>query len=368
MNIVYDLRYASDHFPGIGSHAWALARALAERRRFGEIAFLWDPHAVNTRFPIASLLALPGVRGHEVAVPALSLRTAHATGTWLERAGVDAFLSPFWLCPEGTRVPCVLTLHDVLPLLPAGGVPAPRRWAFRWAMRRAARAAAILTSSRFSREEILRRTPIPAERLHVVPLGVTPASTSQRRPARAPDPPFALVVGTDRVHKGHDTLADVWRRFAGRPPMPLVSAGASSPARRSLAELDGNGLGVTALGPVAPEALEWLFAHASLVLVPSRYEGFGLPLLEAAQRGVAVLASDIPALRETGEGVARFVPAGDVEAWAGAVRELAADEGERRRMGVRGQQRGAEYDYDACAARVETILDRVARRAPAVTA
>jgi glycosyltransferase involved in cell wall biosynthesis len=125
---------------------------------------------------------------------------------------------------------------------------------------------------------------------------------------------------------------------------------------------------VTALGAVAPEELEWLYAHASIVLVPSRYEGFGLPLLEAAQRGVAVLASDIPALRETGEGVARFVPVGDVDAWERAVRELAADEGERRRMGARGRQRASEYDYDTCAAHVETILERAARRAPAVTA
>ncbi|HXS83849.1 MAG TPA: glycosyltransferase family 1 protein [Methylomirabilota bacterium] len=368
MRLAYDLRYATDHFPGIGSHAWALGSALAERGRFDEIAFLWDPRATNSRFPVESLRAHPRVRWHELSVPALSWQTAHATGSWLERSGVDAFFSPFWLNPERTRVPCVLTLHDVLALLPKGGLSTPRRWVFGWALGRAVRAAAVVTSSRFSREEILRHTSIPAERLHMVPLGLASPAAGGRRPSRAPEPPFALVVGTNRVHKGHDTLAAVWRRFAGQPPLALVGAGANAPSRFSLGELSASGLAVTALGPVAPDKLEWLYAHATLVLVPSRYEGFGLPLLEAALRGAAVIASDIPALRETGDAVARFVPVGDVAAWERAIRELAADEGERQRMAAAGQQRAAEYDYARCAERVEAILEGVALGPTAVTA
>jgi glycosyltransferase involved in cell wall biosynthesis len=361
MRLAYDLRYAADHFPGIGTHAWALGRALIDRGHFERIALLWDPRARNTRFPVASLRAEPRVSLHEVAVPALSWRTAHATGRWLERSDVDVYLSPFWLCPQGTRVPCVLTLHDVLPLLPMGGASAPRRWAYRWAMRRAASAAAVLTSSRFSHDEILASTTIPGDRLHIVPLGVAPPATTARRPARAPDPPFALTVGANRVHKGLETLAAVWQRFAGTPPLPLVNAGENAPGRFSLAELERSEAGVRVLGTVPPDELEWLYAHATLVLIPTRYEGFGLPLLEAAARGAAVIASDIPALREIGEGVARFVPVADVEGWERAIRDLAGDEARRQRMIADGRRRAADFGIAACAQRVEAILDRVGR-------
>src|SRR5437899_1536276 len=138
MRVAFDLRYASDHFPGIGTHAWALACELARQEAFDELVLLWRPGTANSRFDFAPLRAQARVRWHEVNVPALSIGTASGTGVALERLGVDAYLSPFWLRPEGTRVPCVLTLHDVIPLALPDAVSAPRRLAYRWAMRRAA--------------------------------------------------------------------------------------------------------------------------------------------------------------------------------------------------------------------------------------
>jgi glycosyltransferase involved in cell wall biosynthesis len=69
-----------------------------------------------------------------------------------------------------------------------------------------------------------------------------------------------------------------------------------------------------------------------------------------------VLASDIPALRETGEGVARYVPAGAASAWASAIRELAADSEARKRMSASGIARAGEYRYERYAERVEALL------------
>jgi glycosyltransferase involved in cell wall biosynthesis len=103
-------------------------------------------------------------------------------------------------------------------------------------MRRAATAAAVLTSSRFSRDEILRLTAIPDARLHVLPLGVRRPEVSPVRPAGAPDGPFALTVGAHRPHKGLDTLAAVWREFAGRAPLTWVVAGADASGPGSFAE------------------------------------------------------------------------------------------------------------------------------------
>jgi len=359
VNLVYDLRYATDHFPGIGTHARALAGALLERERISTITFLWDPRADNTRFDLAPLRRHPRARWLDVHVSAMAWRTAHGTGRVLAGLSADVFLSPFWLQPRAARMPCVLTLHDVLPLALPRLVSQPRRWAYTWELRRTARAAAVLTSSRFSRDEILRLTRIPDSRLHVIPLGVGAAEAEPTPPAGVPDRPFALVVAAAREHKGLDTLREVWRGLAGEAPLALVWAGAGSNARPQRVGEDH----VHALGRVSPGELEWLYRNATLVLVPSRYEGFGLSLLEAGARGTPVLASDIPPLRETGEGVARFVPAGDVGAWAQAVRVLAADTNAREAMHRAGLARAAEYGYARCAEQVEAVLLDLVRAA-----
>ena len=145
-----------------------------------------------------------------------------------------------------------------------------------------------------------------------------------------------------------------------------VSAGAIEAGRFSLAAAAGTVPGIQALGSVTPAELEWLYANATLVLIPSRYEGFGLPLLEAAARGAAVIASDLPALREIGEGVARFVPPSDPAAWASTVKELSVESAERARMGAAGRLRAREFDYDRCAGRVEAVVRAVARLPGAV--
>jgi alpha-1,3-rhamnosyl/mannosyltransferase len=368
LKLAYDLRYATDHFPGIGTHAAGLAAALLERERIERITFLWNPRARNTRFELGPLRAHPRAAWYEVSEPAMGLGTARATGRLLETLQPDAFLSPFWLKPEGTRVPCVLTLHDVLPLALPAVMDAPRRWAYGYALARAADAAAVLTSSRFSRDEILRLTRIPAKRLNVVPLGIAEPSPIARRPAGVPEGPFALCVGSDRAHKGLETLAEVWRGFGAEPPLHWVWAGPGAVRGRLPFAARREFTGAHALGTVSTIELEWLYRNATLVLVPSRYEGFGLPLLEACARGVPVVASDIPALRETGVDVTCFVPPGDAPAWAAAIRSLVADATERARMRAAGLARAAEYGYERCATRIESILFQVAAtpaRAPA---
>src|SRR4029077_15777954 len=89
MRLVYDLRYATDHFPGIGTQAWGLGRELVARATDEPVVLLWDPRAQNSRFDVDTLRSQPGARWQAVDVPALSWRTARGTGHWLERLGAD---------------------------------------------------------------------------------------------------------------------------------------------------------------------------------------------------------------------------------------------------------------------------------------
>jgi alpha-1,3-rhamnosyl/mannosyltransferase len=109
------------------------------------------------------------------------------------------------------------------------------------------------------------------------------------------------------------------------------------------------------LGPVAEEELWALYGGATLLAFPSRHEGFGLPVLEAMSQGTAVVASDIPAVREVAGGAARLVPAGDVDGWADAIEELLTDEAERLRWVDAGRRRAALYPASEWAARTRSV-------------
>lgn len=363
MIVVYDLRYASDHFPGIGAHAHALLVALLAADDTTRFRVLWRPGERVTRFDPAAIACQPRVEWHESLAPALGFSAPFTTGAWLRRLGGDVYLSPFYLQPVRAGMPVVLTLHDVMHMAPGVSSPWGVRWRFALALAAARSADAVVTSSRFSRDEIIRRAGLSPARVHVVPLGV-PAScpAPAQRPAGMLDGPFTLTVGGNRPHKNLATLARVWRAFGADAPLSLVSVGPVDARFPTFASL-GAGSRAVALGAVAPAELEWLYSQAVMLLFPTGYEGFGLPLVEAAARGLPVIASDIPALREIGEGVARFVPPGDVAAWAVAVRTLAADDAGRDAMRAAGIVRAGTFGYDRCARAVRAILDRVSRRA-----
>ncbi len=361
MIVVYDLRYAADHFPGIGTHAFALLRALLDAPGGERYRVLWNPAEPATRLDPGVLRSHPRVEWHECDVPSLGWVTPRRTGALLRRLGGDVCFSPFSLMPVDPLMPVVLTLHDVLPLAPESRTPFWRRFVFAQAMRAADRAAAVLTSSEFSRGEIARRTRITAGRVRVVRLGVLPSGPeSAAAPRGTPAGPFALTVGINKPHKNLAVLGAAWRRFGTTPPLSLVAVGPSDPRFPGWDSLASGASGVTALGRVSQPELEWLYRRAVLVLHPSRYEGFGLPVLEAASRGAPVVCADVPALRELGEGTARFVPPDDARGWADAVAALARDEAERERMRVAGARLAAAHDYAACAERVLAILREVA--------
>ena len=365
MNVVYDLRYATDHFPGIGTHAHALLTALLALPGKDRYRVVWGESDRTTRFDLDVLSRHPRVDWTVVREPSMGWNAVVATGGLLRRLGGDVYLSPFYLRPLGAPMPSVLTLFDVMYLTPVPGIPAGVRLRSWLAMRRARGAAAVITSSEFARGQLIEHG-FPTGRIHVVRLALPPVRPgAAQRPPRAPERPFALVVGINRPHKGLRTLVNAWKSFGAEGPLDLVSAGPIDARYPSLADLarEAGAAGTHTLGAVTPGELEWLYANATLLVFATRHEGFGLPLLEAAGRGVPVVASDIPALREIGDGVARFVPPDDALAWSSAVRDLAGDAPARTRMAADGRALAARHDYAVVAARTRDILESVARTA-----
>jgi len=360
LKIAYDLRYAADHFVGIGTYAYRVLEALLAADGDDTYTVFWNPDLPATRYDLAPLRAHRAVRWTERRESPLRPWTPARTAAWLREERPEAYFSPYHLLPDGAGCPRLVTVHDLRPFRFRGELTGLRGWLYRRSVRNAARAEAVLTVSEFSRREV--ETLLHAPRVRVAMPGASRAllALTPVRPARAPEHAFALVVGDNRPHKNLELLAAVWSS-ARAPGLPLVGVGPVDPRHPDLATLARRtgAADVTALGRVSEAELAWLYRNARLVLCPSRYEGFCSPLAEALLHGVPVIASDVPALRETGADAPLFVPPDDVSAWSAAIRGLSEDSEARRLRAAAGRLRVDSLRYSATAGAVRAAIEEV---------
>jgi glycosyltransferase involved in cell wall biosynthesis len=200
----------------------------------------------------------------------------------------------------------VITVHDVAFLVFPGAFPAAWRLMYRAALRRAVRTAdAIITPSRHTAEDLVRRTRLSPSRVHVTPLAATPPdepADPDEVLARLKVPrPYLLFVGTLEPRKNLVRLVRAYRRLAARgAPHRLVLAGPIGwQPQRLLREVAVEGPGeVLMVGRVGPKELDGLYRAADAFIYPSLYEGFGLPVLEAMSRGLPCIVSTSSSLPE----------------------------------------------------------------------
>ena len=307
---------------------------------------------------------------------------SRAAWTWLElgavpvaaaRAGVEVLHSPANFGALAGPFARVLTLHDVLfrrhPELLTRAMRLGTELLLPPAVRRA---HGLITVSEASRDDIVELLGVPAERVDVVPNGWTPpreAGDAARARALlgAGDRPVVLSVASDLPQKNLSLLVDALA-LLGQPDRPLVVLAGHGTDSGALAERAAGAEvadDLRPLGSVDATTLEDLYAAAAMVITTTRAEGFGLPVLEALGRGVAVAASDLPVLREVAGDCALWFAPGDAAGAAAALRHAAEGHPVLARLGGAGRSRARAFTWHAAAGRTwETYERALARRRP----
>jgi glycosyltransferase involved in cell wall biosynthesis len=224
----------------------------------------------------------------------------------------------------------------------------------------ARRARLVITVSDFSRRELVDAIGVPERQVAVVPNGVDERFSNDADPAPARtalglDSPYVLTVGTRIGRKNLAALEAAAARLAPEG-IELVAAGSGRAYMR--AEADG---GLRSLGYVPDDLLPGLYAGALALAMPSLYEGFGLPCLEAMACGTPVVAADRGALPETCGGAALLADPDQPRAFADALVRAATDERERARLSAAGRERASGFTWRRAAEETDALVEGLLR-------
>ncbi|HXF81971.1 MAG TPA: glycosyltransferase family 1 protein [bacterium] len=297
-------------------------------------------------------------------------------GPWLlRRERIDVFWGPHFLVPLLTSVPALVTVHDLVYRFFPQTMERYNYLAFRTQFAPSLqRARHITTVSRTTADDLQQTMGVAPSKVTVVYPGVAKPfyprdpEEAARRVAAAFGlrSRYLLAVSTLEPRKNLPTLL---RAFAALPEAlrrtcPLVVAGyrgwKSTETLAAAAALERNG-SVRLLGYVSDADLPWLYAGATALVFPSRYEGFGLPVVEAMACGIPAVISDIPVLREVAGDAAVFVPPMDDRAWTDAILAMIEDAPRRAALREAGLRRAGRFSYASSARQILGILEGLAR-------
>ena len=296
---------------------------------------------------------LPALRPGRYELIAPRPRLAHRAGhAWeqivlpLAARRAELVYCPANLAPLASRRN-VVVIHDVAALAhPEWYGRVYVAWQRVVLPRIARRARLVITVSEFAKAEIAERLGIPGERIAVVPNGVSEifSPTADPQPAKGAlglERPYVLAVSTRIARKNLRLLAGAAGALKDRG-VELVSAGSGRAYMKAGEPAPGRTLGYV------PEALlPGLYAGAEALAMPSVYEGFGMPVIEAMASGTPVVASDRAALPEVCGGAAILADPDDPDAFADAL--LRAIGPERERLVAAGLERAASFDWNESA-------------------
>ena len=346
MQVIIDGRPLVGRRTGIGVHTAEIARRLAVE----------PPPLVATHAAIENQEGLEHCRFRVDPAPNGIFWQQFV----LPRLAIEGVLwGPHGTIPLSLKIPAIVTLHDFTSITMPGRHRLKTIASFNLfigsSLAKAARVAAV---SRAMAEEAVRGFGVPRSRIAIVPNGVDAffsPSDSLLSPGGAGDGDYILFVGTLEPRKGLADLLAAWETLPAPRPR-LVLCGDEGWGSKV-----GHRVGVEVTGYVDRERLRALYRGARAFVYPSRYEGFGIPPLEAMACGAAVIATRTGAIPDYAGDAALLVNPGDVGALRDALARLLRDAPLRRDLRLRAAERAAHYRWEASAATMTRLFEEAAR-------
>ena len=353
MRIVIDVSPLSHPRTGIGNYLSALVGALAERDQAHDIV-AFGPTRPRGRQLIADALADSNVQQRLPRVPfSHCLRQSWSRLGWppVERfvGHLDVFHFSDWMYPPQRAGLRATTIYDLVPLrFPAWTTTRTRVMHSRKYEAAREQCGMIVAISEYTALDIEENLGIDRDRIVVAYPTVDTRYTPDGPPA-AQAAPYILAVSTLEPRKGLRELIAAYSVLRERNggAVPLVIAGSSGWGEQLELESDG----VHWIGYVSDEELASLYRSASALAYPSRFEGFGLPIVEAMASRTPVVTSEHPSVDEASGDIAVRCDPDDAEAFADAL-QLALESSDETLAA--GQAHAAQFTAQSCATRVLT--------------
>jgi glycosyltransferase involved in cell wall biosynthesis len=375
LTIGIDYRPALSRLTGVGRYVASLTGALAGidsenrytlfssslRERASVDALPSNFELVDRRIPVSLLNAL----WHRVGQPSLDL---------LAGRSFDITHSPHPLILPSRRGRAVVTIHDLFFYRHAEATTAEiRRDYVPLVKAHAARADAVLTGSRTTKEDLVRDLGVDEKKIELTPYGIDVESfrsrpeEEERIVARYELPSrYLLSVATLEPRKNLPRLVEAVAQLvgAGWDGILLLAGGSGVDEAAIDRVIDRHALGarVRKLGYVPSHHLPAIYRRARALVSVSLWEGFGFPVLEAMACRIPVVASDIPTHREVAGDGATYVDPADPQRIASAIERVWDDDAVRSPLIEEGSRRLRLFSWDETARKTLAVYERLGRK------
>jgi glycosyltransferase involved in cell wall biosynthesis len=353
-HVVVDARMIADG--GIGTYLQNIVPAVARRQPSWRFTVLTSA----SRFRQPALEALPNVALRRCDARIYGVREQLELPLRIP-ADASLFWAPHYNFPLLVSQPFVVTIHDVCHLALAEMNGGPLRHAYASFMLHTARrrARGLLFDSEFSLQEMSR---LVGHCNNAVVSRLAVDDDWWNAKTLAPERPFAepylVYVGNMKRHKNVPLLVNAFRDASRDLPHRLVLIGRGTGLRADPDVVMVSDDRVQFAGELPQDQLRRYVAHADAFVTASRYEGFGLPALEAMAAGVPCMVSRAGSLPEICGDAAIYCDPADAASVAQGIRRIVGDVELRASLVARGFARAREFSWERCATQTAAVLER----------